>query len=198
MSAVTYVVMAVASRLQRSSSTVIKATRLSLCPDVISSFVLAARVLTCRWVIKIAVLSSAKNGGQFSSSFFHLKYSCFESLANSAAMLAVVWLRTPAGNGGKKCVRTYSWRESNFLQSWMGFHLAAPLVPFQVSRGGPFVSPQGHLFTVAGTLWALVFHVRSSIRLVACGPPLTGVRGRPGIIAVTFSQNSIHFSTTPT
>ena len=55
-----------------------------------------------------------------------------------------------------------------------------PLVPFQVSRGGPFVSPQGHLFTVAGTLWALVFHVRSSIRLVACGPPLTGVGGRPG------------------
>ena len=65
--------------------------------------------------------------------------------------------------------------ESNFLQSWMGFHLAAPLVPFQVPRGGPFVSPQGHLFTVAGTLWALVLHVRSSIRLVVCGPPLTGI-----------------------
>ena len=70
-----------------------------------------------------------------------------------------------------------------------------PLVPFQVSRGGPFVSPQGHLFTVAGTLWALVFHVRSSIRLVACGPPLTGVGGRPGIIADLLDSNaeSAHF-----
>ena len=68
----------------------------------------------------------------------------------------------PAGKVGKNaCVLTVG--ESNFLQSWMGFHLAAPLVPFQVSRGGPFVSPQGHLFTVAGTLWALVFHVTSSI-----------------------------------
>ena len=58
-----------------------------------------------------------------------------------------------------------------------------PPVPFQVFRGGPFVFPRGHLFTVAGTLWALVLHVTSSIRLVACGPPLTGVGGRPGIIA---------------
>ena len=47
--------------------------------------------------------------------------------------------------------------------------------------GGPFVFPRGHLFTVAGTLWALVLHVRSSIRLVVRGPPLTGIGGRLGV-----------------
>ena len=98
--------MAVASRSQRSSNTVIKFTRLSLCPDVINSFVLAARVLTCRWVIRIAVLSPAKNGDHFSSSFFHLKYSCFESLANSAAMLAGFCV-APAPAGKVEKMRAY-------------------------------------------------------------------------------------------
>ena len=46
----------------------------------------------------MAVLSSAKNDAQFSSSFFHLKNSSFESLSNSAAMLAVFCVTpTPAG-----------------------------------------------------------------------------------------------------
>ena len=49
--------------------------------------------------------------------------------------------------------------------------------------GGPFVFPRGHLFTVAGTLWALVLHVRSSIRLGLCGPPLTGIGVGPVYIA---------------
>ena len=41
--------------------------------------------------------------------------------------------------------------------------------------------PRGHLFTVSGTLWAHVLHVRSSIRLAVCGPPLTSVGDRPGV-----------------
>ena len=56
-----------------------------------------------------------------------------------------------------------------------------PPSPFPGVLGGPFVFPRGHLFTVAGTLWALVLHVRSSIRLVVRGPPLTGIGGRPGV-----------------
>ena len=60
-----------------------------------------------------------------------------------------------------------------------------PPVPFQVCRGGPFVFHQGHLLTVAGTLWALVFHVRSSIRLKSCGLLRAGAGVSPVYIAVS-------------
>ena len=55
----------------------------------------------------MAVLISAKNDAQFSSSFFHLKNSSFESLSNSAAMLAGFCV-TPAPAGKVKKMRAYS------------------------------------------------------------------------------------------
>ena len=65
-----------------------------------------------------------------------------------------------------------------------------PPSPFPGVLGGPFVFPRGHLFTVAGTLWALVLHVRSSIRLVVRGPPLTGIGVGPVYIAVSEKKTS--------
>ena len=124
--------------MQRSSSTVITATRESLSPDVISSFVLAALVLTCRCVIKIAVLNSANIVGHCSSSFFHFQYSSFESLANSAAMLAFVWLRTPAGNGGKNaCVLTVGVSLISAVVVELTGFSSLPPVPFQVFLAVP-------------------------------------------------------------
>ena len=59
----------------------------SLCPEVITSLALAVLVLTCLYVMIIAVLSSASIVDQFSLSFAHFQKSSFDSRWNSAAIL---------------------------------------------------------------------------------------------------------------
>ena len=107
---------AVASRSVRSSRVVIRFTKWSLCPEVANSFVLAARLFVCLWVIKMAVRISAKNDAQDSSSFFHLKNSVFLSFSKSDAMLAEFWLRLRQDRGGGSLAglgsfRREKWRE---------------------------------------------------------------------------------------
>ena len=103
----------------------------------------------------MAVLSSAKNDVQFSSSFFHLKNSSFLSLSNSDAMLAAVFCVTPAPAGKVKKMRAYSRLLSQLLlQSWMWSSPAAPaeLLP-KCPRGVLFASVLGgHLLTQGGKL----------------------------------------------
>ena len=102
----------------------------------------------------MAVLISAKNDAQFLSSFFHLEYSIFESLSNSAAMLAEFCV-TPTPAGKVKKMRAYSRLLSQLLlQSWMWSSPAAPaeLLP-KCPRGVLFASVLGgHLLTQGGKL----------------------------------------------
>ena len=52
-------------------------------------------------------------------------------------------------------------------------------VPFQVVVAVPLCFLRGHLFTLAGTLWTLVLHVRSSIRLACVDRPAQGIGDGP-------------------
>ena len=174
--------MAVASRSQRSSNTVIKFTKLSLCPDVANSFVLAARVFTCRWVIKMAVLSSAKNDAQFSSSFFHLKNSSFESLSNSAAMLAEFCVTpTPAGKW-KRCVRTHGCWVNYFCSRGCGLHPLPPQSSFPsvlVVSSLPVSSEVTFWHKAGNSLSARVDHVKACNRLEHIQRSGSGTDGDP-------------------
>ena len=111
----------------------------------------------------MAVLISAKNDAQFSSSFFHLKNSSFLSLSNSDAMLAAVFCVTPAPAGKVEKMRAYLRLVSQIsaVVDELRFLLAAPNL-LAVFLAVPLFS-RGHLFTASEVLWAHVLHVRSSI-----------------------------------